>query len=60
MSSFWIFLYLKAQVNDMDLEEAFHVLNDMMETFEAWFPTDESDTKEDIEIYNIKAKSPCL
>jgi hypothetical protein len=27
------------------------VLNEMMKTFETWFPIDDSDTKEEIEMY---------
>jgi len=38
-------------VNEMELKEAYQVLNEMMKTFETWFPLDESDTKEEIEMY---------
>jgi len=34
----------------LDIKEAFSVLNQMMDSFEKWFPIGEADTKEDIEI----------
>lgn len=39
------------QGNDMELKEAYQVLNEMMKTFEIWFPIDDSYTKEEIEMY---------
>lgn len=33
------------------IEEAFKVLNRMMDSFETWFPIDASDTEEEIEMY---------
>lgn len=45
------FLLIEDVVSAMDLKEAFHVLNEMMNTFEDWFPLDESDTEEDLESY---------
>ncbi|MBK5262724.1 MAG: hypothetical protein JJE17_09170 [Peptostreptococcaceae bacterium] len=35
----------------MQLQEAYQVLNEMMKTFETWFPIEDSDTKEEIEMY---------
>ena len=35
----------------MELREAYRVLNEMMKSFETWFPIEESDTEEDIEMY---------
>jgi hypothetical protein len=40
----------KGEVDDMKRQEAYQVLNEMMKSFETWFPIEESDTKEDIEI----------
>jgi hypothetical protein len=37
--------------DDMELREAYEVLNEMMNFFETWFPMEESDTEEDIELY---------
>lgn len=46
----------------MELREAYQVLNEMMKSFETWFPIEESDTKEDIENYKERfaATKLCL
>lgn len=45
------FFSYREVVTAEDLKEAFHVLNEMMDNFEDWFPIDESDTEEDVESY---------
>lgn len=51
-----------AQVNEMEIKEAYQVLNEMMNTFEGWFPIDETDSKNDIETYRERfaATKLCL
>lgn len=47
-------------MNNMELKEAYQVLNGMMNTFELWFPIDDSDTKEEIEMYKERFASTKL
>lgn len=46
----------------MELREAYHILNEMMDSFETWFPIEESCTNEDIEMYkeSFAATKLCL
>ena len=44
----------------MELQEAYSVLNDMMKSFEEWFPVEDLEDEESIELYKERFASTKL